>query len=724
MKKMKKNSFPFFSMIVCSLAIIMIAFIGYFVFNMVSKAPEIVFRSMSAQKPYDGTALTERDWEMESGQLRDGHSVSVKVTGSQTSIGSSKNYFKVTVYDKDKNDVSDQYMIIYDYGILTVYDPDEVIITEIPDSDGSNIDGSAGGGTVGDGSSMGEGEEVIQIFAPRSDVVYLRHKSYGNFTGVDWNERIPSYGNAGKVNPLTYLSYALEQNSYSMEEMKIKADMGVTYTPYHFNNDTDLCDADDRLLPYTGSSYTVNYYYQYDVSLLKQLSLRDEIANEELLYREHVYEHYLKLSANEKGTLTMLANKAGIYSDDENVIELVAEYIQNAATYNLGYEEYPDDVNHALYFLTEAKEGVCVQYATAATLMYRALGIPARYVTGYMGFTEANEWATIPIAIGHAWVEVYIDGLGWIPVEATPPSGSGGGGAGGGGDSVDGSNPDGSGSGGSGGGGSGGQGGDSDFSGGESLFELTLTPAYVSKKYDGTPLFAEDMLTGFEEWEALGYYYQTNVEGEQTEYGYGVSEIKDLTLFDPDGNDITDQFTVTEEPGKIHVYYTELYFSSQDITAEYDGVYLKLGDVTFKGKLMSGHHKVVERTAPKVVGQYANSFEAYIWDEQGEDVSYYYEFVCHFGTLTITPKELELWPQSMQKVFDGTPLVSDRLATYGVSLVVGDKIKSVTISGSQTEIGRSDCILTDVIIVDANGNDVTSNYAITFGVGKLTVTMG
>ena len=55
-------------------------------------------------------------------------------------------------------------------------------------------------------------------------------------------------------------------------------------------------------------------------------------------------------------------------------------------------------------FLESYREGICQHYATAATAMYRALGIPARYVVGYMGQTEAGEWTEITLKDAHAWV--------------------------------------------------------------------------------------------------------------------------------------------------------------------------------------------------------------------------------------------------------------------------------------------------------------------------------
>ena len=75
----------------------------------------------------------------------------------------------------------------------------------------------------------------------------------------------------------------------------------------------------------------------------------------------------------------------------------------------------------------ESKSGYSVQFASAATLMFRMFGLPARYVVGYAApqslFTQQADgsWhAVLQDDNAHAWAEVYIDGQGWTPMEMTP----------------------------------------------------------------------------------------------------------------------------------------------------------------------------------------------------------------------------------------------------------------------------------------------------------------
>jgi len=72
-------------------------------------------------------------------------------------------------------------------------------------------------------------------------------------------------------------------------------------------------------------------------------------------------------------------------------------------------------------FLLSTHRGHCEYFATAATLLMRAAGIPARYVTGYaIGDWSALEGAWIVRERhSHAWARVLVDGR-WTDLDTTP----------------------------------------------------------------------------------------------------------------------------------------------------------------------------------------------------------------------------------------------------------------------------------------------------------------
>jgi NDP-sugar pyrophosphorylase family protein len=103
-------------------------------------------------------------------------------------------------------------------------------------------------------------------------------------------------------------------------------------------------------------------------------------------------------------------------------------------------------------------------------------------------------------------------------------------------------------------------------------------------------------------------------------------------------------------------------------------------------------------------------------------VTDYYLITKQYGTLTITPAEITLKAGSASKKYDGSPLTCQDFEIHKGILIDGHVIQQAVTVGSQTEIGRSDNIISSVIIVDAEGNDVTANYTIQLIAGKLRVT--
>ncbi len=74
-------------------------------------------------------------------------------------------------------------------------------------------------------------------------------------------------------------------------------------------------------------------------------------------------------------------------------------------------------------FISETKSGYCTHLATLLTLSLRELGIPARYVEGYLAksFSSDGEGSYVSDVLdenAHAWVEVYYPGYGWVTYEA------------------------------------------------------------------------------------------------------------------------------------------------------------------------------------------------------------------------------------------------------------------------------------------------------------------
>lgn len=100
----------------------------------------------------------------------------------------------------------------------------------------------------------------------------------------------------------------------------------------------------------------------------------------------------------------------------------IAQVFRDYYTYSLNPPQPPAGTDFVEYFLDHSHQGYCVHFATAAVMLLRSAGYPARYAEGYVAPSGEPGWTDVPDYNAHAWVEVYCAGSGWLPVEVTPPS--------------------------------------------------------------------------------------------------------------------------------------------------------------------------------------------------------------------------------------------------------------------------------------------------------------
>ncbi|MCL2708341.1 MAG: transglutaminase-like domain-containing protein, partial [Defluviitaleaceae bacterium] len=99
----------------------------------------------------------------------------------------------------------------------------------------------------------------------------------------------------------------------------------------------------------------------------------------------------------------------------------IEEYLSRIP-YTLTPPVVPEGADFVDYFLFEEPEGYCVYFASAMAVLLRSVGIPARYREGYLLPPErVNERYEVSNEHAHAWAEAYLEGYGWLNVEATAP---------------------------------------------------------------------------------------------------------------------------------------------------------------------------------------------------------------------------------------------------------------------------------------------------------------
>ena len=171
--------------------------------------------------------------------------------------------------------------------------------------------------------------------------------------------------------------------------------------------------------PYHNTSVT-RYEAVSDVPTIPSARLRT--AGEK--YPEDILKAYLELPVLDPRIPTLarqvIARGKSPY-DKAATLEL---YFRTRFGYTLDMTK-PPGADPLAYFLFVRRAGHCEYFASAMTVMLRTLGIPARYINGFLP-GEYNEVGNDYIVRGsdaHSWVEAYFPDAGWIAFDPTPPSG-------------------------------------------------------------------------------------------------------------------------------------------------------------------------------------------------------------------------------------------------------------------------------------------------------------
>lgn len=172
------------------------------------------------------------------------------------------------------------------------------------------------------------------------------------------------------------------------------------------------------------------------LSLMARESIKDPYyttyIEAEERYRDFVYAHYLTIPEETRAAIASLGAipPAKTLSEKRARIDAVRHFLETNYTYTKNPGKTPADKDFISYFLTESRKGYCTSFASAAVMLLRASGIPARYAVGLSVDSEDLQNAPLTkeglhaLSVNdhhaHAWIEVYVDGLGWRPCEMTP----------------------------------------------------------------------------------------------------------------------------------------------------------------------------------------------------------------------------------------------------------------------------------------------------------------
>jgi hypothetical protein len=199
--------------------------------------------------------------------------------------------------------------------------------------------------------------------------------------------------------------------------------------------------ADQKLKVKWGTKeITASGFGAYDAdNLLRLFAANYDAASDEAWdwYGSYVQEQYMETGtqleavssiAGQLGNVVIVSRSVS-YTNRMRlaVAETVSDYLEKNYTYSWNLDSITDGTDPVEYFLATGKKGYCMHFASAGTLILRQMGIPARYVEGYIvksGEFSRDEDGNYTTAVldrnAHAWTEIYLENIGWVPIEMTP----------------------------------------------------------------------------------------------------------------------------------------------------------------------------------------------------------------------------------------------------------------------------------------------------------------
>jgi transglutaminase-like putative cysteine protease len=130
---------------------------------------------------------------------------------------------------------------------------------------------------------------------------------------------------------------------------------------------------------------------------------------------------YLKLPEHLSPRVKALGRKiAAEGKTDRKILSVLEEYF-STARFRYTTSGLPRSADPIGEFLFESKAGHCELFATSFMLLLREAGVPARLVGGYYGgdYNELGGYYLVTEDMAHVWVEVYLQGTGWVREDPT-----------------------------------------------------------------------------------------------------------------------------------------------------------------------------------------------------------------------------------------------------------------------------------------------------------------
>jgi len=180
------------------------------------------------------------------------------------------------------------------------------------------------------------------------------------------------------------------------------------------------------LIDQTGSVFNAAHNgmkIRYEGRSLLPLTSESELRKASSSYPPRLRETYLQLPPLDPRIRALAEKTTSSSTNEYDKVLSLQRYLISHYSYTLDLTGSPTD-DPLAEFLFERRSGNCEYFASAMAVMLRGIGIPARYVTGFLSgeYNDVGGDYIVRESDAHAWVEVFFPDYGWITVDPTPPA--------------------------------------------------------------------------------------------------------------------------------------------------------------------------------------------------------------------------------------------------------------------------------------------------------------
>jgi transglutaminase-like putative cysteine protease len=261
------------------------------------------------------------------------------------------------------------------------------------------------------------------------DRLYLRGMAYDRYDGKAWMNRLTHRRVLNEPGPGTFSIRSRHPGPVSASSTEIHQKIllealdttvlfaapfaDTIYGPFP----TVQSDAAGAIyLPFPSASRV-----EYSVISRPNPARDSAVLPREGIYSEAITRHFLQLPAGSERVAALARSVTNQASTPYERARVIQDHLSHQYRYALDIP--PENAERPLEeFLFSRKTGYCEHYATAMVVMLRAVGIPARLVTGFLA-SEWNEYGNYYVVRqrdAHAWVETLLPGSGWVTMDPTP----------------------------------------------------------------------------------------------------------------------------------------------------------------------------------------------------------------------------------------------------------------------------------------------------------------